>query len=148
VSRTRPQTDLEQYLLNAFLLRQDWVPDRPTIIRGQMHETERTSSGHFIFVEGGKPAIKSAYMNRLSGFPYQVVRIAIEAVRAVDPQAIRILEWYQRPASFRLGRYAMAVDEEMSESNLTRRMHSAVRQIHAHLGWALEEWDKPTHREV
>lgn len=128
------------YLLNGYLAKQDWCPDGPVKVFEQPYETARNASG-FVHLEGGKPAMKRAYLNHLSGYPWQAVRAAIEMVRDADPEAIAVLEYYQLPESRRPSRYVFAMDSHISEQTISERWKRAVRKVHDHLWLARDEWD-------
>jgi hypothetical protein len=114
----------------------------PESLAAQPYHTERHPGGHLVQTEdGGKPKMKDAYLDRLSGTPWQIVKRAVELVKEVDPIAIQVLEWHQAPRARKPSRYRFAADLGMEESNLSRRFKSAVKQIHDHLGVARAQWE-------
>lgn len=139
--RTKPfGGPLGHYLLNGYLLKQDWCPDGATMVPEQMHETARNASG-YVHLEGGKPAMRRAWLNHLSGYPWQAMRLAIDMVRERDPEAIAVLEYYQLPESRRISRYEFARQQICAETTLSDRFKRAIRKVSEHLGLAMEVWE-------
>lgn len=116
------------YLLNDYPRRLDWVEDGPAFVPQQLHRTARNASG-YVHLEGGKPAMTKAWLNHLSGVPWQDVEKAIEIVRATDPEAIAALEYYQLPDALRPSRYAWAAARHINETTITDWYQRAVRKV-------------------
>lgn len=134
---------LGRYLLGAYLLpeasRPNWHPR--AVMKAppdQMYETRRTSSGHFVHVEGGRPAMKARFLNHLSGVPWQAVAAAVEIARIKDPDAVWALELYQRP---RFNRYQEAESRGYHEASLSKLYERAVRRVHDHVWEAMRAFD-------
>lgn len=139
--RTQPfGGPLGHYLLNDYLLKRDWNPDGPVMVPEQMHETARNASG-YVHLEGGKPAMRRAWLNYLSGYPWQAMRLAIDMVRENDPEAVAVLEYYQLPESRRVSRYKFAFEQNCAESTLSDRFKRAIRKVSEHMGVAMEAWE-------
>lgn len=135
----------KDYLLDGFLVGEDWTPDGgpiPGRLASQPFETAR-AGGHFVHLDGeGKPAMKNAFLNHLSGYPYAVVKAAIEMVRAKERDLVVILEWHQDSRFTKPSRYKMAADLGMDPSTLSKKLTSAAHAIYAHLREVRREWEK------
>ena len=154
---TRKRTDhrstpaggsLGHYLLGAYLLPEEQRPNwHPRAVMKappqQMYETQRTSSGHFVHVEGGKPAMKARFLNHLSGVPWQAVAAAVAIARIKDPDAVWALELYQQA---RFNRYEEAASRGYHEATLSKLFERAVRRVHDHVWDAARAHDE-THPE-
>lgn len=138
----------ESYLLGGYLQQLDWVPDRePRAEFAQFHRTAQ-AGGTFVHVAGGVPDWRPDWADHLSGTPWQIVSLAIEMVRSIDPDAIAVIENRQAPAARRLSAEAFARRQGIAVQTINKRFDRGVRQVIAHLGEARREWQEGGPRDA
>lgn len=103
-------------------------------VRHQLHNTRRDEQGRFNALAGGKPdyspgferdlerAVEGivAYVASYAVSPMEI-EAAIVRVEAVQPRAVQVLRWFQRPRKLRMPETVTALARQLSEEWLTDR---------------------------